>query len=221
MKIVRFLDYEAATKVLNEASTFCLRSLKYYQLLEEQGRNKTVGDKQENRAWFENTRKHYEFGGGVLVSCWCLLDSELPFSSELPLSQNYQKGLAIISTIDRVVTFLNNETAYLLDGWDFHHEEVKYYSEETEPQNYMIENAMFWKRGIYEDQREYRFAFISSSQRAHIQTLIFYSMDPSYYIYEIHFGPSLEPTQRQELITGAIGANLQSKIHDFDDEVKK
>ncbi|UCG59904.1 MAG: hypothetical protein JSU70_10360, partial [Phycisphaerales bacterium] len=92
MKIVRFLDYEAATKVLKEDSTFCLRTLKYYQLLEERGGDTTTGDKQESRASFENTRRHYEFGGGVIVSCWSLMDSALPFSSGLSLSQDYREG---------------------------------------------------------------------------------------------------------------------------------
>jgi hypothetical protein len=221
MKIVRFLDYEAAKQVLKENSTFCLRSLKYYQLLEERGNDTRVGDKQESRARFRNTRRNYEYGGGVLVSCWCLLDSGRPFSSELPLSENYQEGMAIISNIERVASFLQRETAYLLSGWDFHHEEVKYYSEEAEPKKYKIDKAMFWKREIYRDQHEYRLAFTSSSQRAHLQTLIFYSMSPSDYIDEIHFAPSLVPTRRSELIAGAIESDLTTKIHDFDGEVKR
>lgn len=219
MRIVRFLDYDSARSVLAEESTFCLRSLQYYQSLEERNRDTTYGDKQESKAKFEDTGKHYEWLGGALVSCWCILGHSQPYSSKLDILQNYTRGIALIATVDSVAAFLQEETSYLLGGWYFYHDKVKYYLEEKEPKNYRIDEAMFWKRKNYCRQHEYRFAFVSSSQRAHLQTLIFYTRNPMSYIDEIHFGPELKQPQIKILVTGAIEADLANKIHNFDNAI--
>jgi len=80
---------------------------------------------------------------------------------------------------------------------------------------------MFWKRERYRAEREYRFAFVSSSRRGHLHTLVFYATNPKDYIHEIHFGPDLNSNQRKRLMAGAIGLEVANTIYDFDGEVER
>ena len=184
MHIVRFLTLKNARYVLNENSTFCLHNVDYYRELENVNKDFVLGDKMENKADFrEKNHSYYESGVATLLSCWTILESNCLSVNDWNTFQDNE--IAIVSTVDCVTKFLKESTKYLLcdEFWSLKHKAVQYYGD-NKPDNFDILDP-FWKRNKYVYQREYRFAFLSSSKRAHLRTLV-YSVDiPPPYIKSI------------------------------------
>jgi hypothetical protein len=209
--IVQFVPMCPASSLISENSTFCLRSLRYYKLIED---GNLVGDRRESMVVLSN--RHSELGGTTLVSCWTQLKGDLVSGDDWNLSPHGKNVVAIISTIDKVSTVLEKAAEGLLKNWRFEHKPVQYYDEHTAPNDSNISELPFWKRNTYRTQREYRFAFRSDSSKSHLQTLIFYVPEPQGYIDKIQFGPEMRMEDIERLFGQAVTGNLGNRIHDFD-----
>lgn len=221
MDIVRFLGAKDAKRVLSDHSTFALNSSDYYRQLENQDRSGTVGDAHENIVKISRTRTTYEFGAATLLSCWTRLDGERLADSDWSIFKDRADGIAIVSTVDRVREFLRELVNGVLDQWIFKDGHVKYYDNETQPPELDTMDIWFWKRKVYENQREYRFAFLNGSPLTRLQTLIFYVQEPKSYIEKIYLGPQLCERDKKRLLAGAIAANVADRIQDFDFHFKR
>lgn len=223
MKIARFLTVSDAKRVLAEYSTFALVSSLYYRQLgwENDG---VIGDRNENYVQFQESRRIYESGAATLLSCWTALSGD-----ELPLNDwnifpDRRNGVAVVSTVESVDRLLRKLVAKILGladevkwGWHFTHGKVRYYDGGLHPPEFDTMDGWQWKLDRYENQREYRFAFLAESTRMHLQTVIFQMDDPETYVEKIYFGPSVSEDDKRKLVAGAIAANLVSKIQNFDE----
>lgn len=222
MYIVQFAPLHIAFSILNEHSTFCLRNIIYFRNLEEQYGNKVTGDKKESIVEFQENRRYYELLAATLITCWTKLSSDSINASDWSIFDDRVDGVAILSTVECVRDFLLRETEHILEKkvWHLEHGEVQYYDGFYHPPTFETMTAPFWKRKQYENQREYRFAFMSSSIR-NIDTLIFSTRDPKAYIKKIYFGPGMEECSKHKLVAQATGAGLAGLIEHFDDMFKK
>jgi len=223
MYIVQFIPLDIAFSIINEYSTFCLRNITYFRnLLEEQCGNKVAGDKKESIVEFQENRRSYELLAATLITCWTKLVSDSPYASDWGIFDDRANGIAIVSTVECVREFLLRETEHILDKnvWELKDGEVQYYDGFFHPPTFDTMTAPFWKRKQYENQREYRFAFLSSSIR-NIDTLIFSTRDPKAYIKKVCFGPGMNESSKHKLLVHAIGAGLAGLIEHFDDVFKK
>lgn len=71
--IIRFLPSDAACSVISENSTFLLRSIRYYRILEENHGDGVFGDKNENIVKTSNGGTS-ESLATTLIGSWTLLD---------------------------------------------------------------------------------------------------------------------------------------------------
>jgi len=218
MHIVQFIPHGIAFSIINEYSTFCLRNITYFRNLEEQYDDKVTGDRKENIVEFQENRRYYELLATTLITCWTKLNSDSLNASDWGIFDDRANGIAIVSTVECVRGFLLRETEHILDKkvWDLKDEEVRYYDGFYHPPTFDTMTAPFWKRKQYENQQEYRFAFLSSSIR-NIDTLIFFTQDPKAYIKKIYFGPRMEKSSKHKLRAQAIGTGLAGTIEHFDD----
>ena len=76
MRIVRFLKFEDAKRVLSNYSTFVLQSSNYYRQLGYENDNSMIGDRNENIVRFEEIKRTYELGAATLLSCWTELEED-------------------------------------------------------------------------------------------------------------------------------------------------
>lgn len=222
MYIVRFISLPIAFRVINEYSTFCLNNITYFRNLEEQHADNVAGDKKENIVEFQENRRSYELLAATLITCWTKLRRDCLTASDWDIFGDRADGIAIVSTVECVQDFLLRETRHILDKtlWNLEHGEVQYYDGVHHPERFDTMKASFWKRKQYENQREYRFAFLAESIR-NIDTLIFYTWNPKVYIKKMYFGPSMEEGSKHKLVAQAIGAGLAGLIEHFDDIFKK
>jgi len=201
MKIAQFLPKDAAFSVINEYSTFCLRNVIYYRILEEHFRNNLIGDKKENIVEFRENRRNYELIATTLLSCWTVIENDEIHEEDWDIFNDRADGIAIISDTKSVESCIKENTKYFLDSnvW------------------FLVDTAKasFWKRDHYKHQREYRFALLSSSKRSNIETIIFYVSEPQKYIQKICFGPNMNLSDKEKLITQAIAGDLFGKFPDF------
>jgi hypothetical protein len=223
MKIVRFLKFVDAKRVLSECSTFVLNSSLYYRQMGWEN-NDEIGDKNENDVAFENNKRRYELLAATLLSCWTELGGdELP-PADWELFSDRKNGIAIVSTVESVDHLLRNLVRKVLGladegmkwGWNFDHAKVIYYDGLSHPPEFDTMVAWKWKLDRYAIQREYRFAFLAGSPRMHLQTIVFQVEDAGSYIESIHFGPTISTKERDELVAGAIAGNLAGRIRNFD-----
>lgn len=223
MHLIQFIPRDVAYKIINSYSTFCLRNIIYFRNLEEETGDDATGDKKENIVEFEENRPHYELGAATLITCWTKLSSDSMHASDWDIFGDRADGIAIVSTVDCVQQFLLKETKYILDQevWSLANDEVQYYDGFAHPPTFDTARAMFWKRKRYEKQREYRFAFVSSSKRANIDTLIFSTYDPKAYINKIYFGPKMGYNDKRKLVARAIGAGLVVGVIEHFDKIYK
>lgn len=222
MHLVQFIPRHIAYKIISTYSTFCLRNITYFRNLEEETGDETTGDKKENIVEFEENRRHYELLAATLITCWTKLGSDSMDPSDWDVFNDRLDGIAIVSTVDCVRQFLLKETKHILNQevWSFVDNEVQYYDGLSHPPEFDTMTAMFWKRKRYEKQREYRFAFVSSSKRANIDTLIFSTHEPKAYIKKIYLGPKMGHNDKRKLVAQAIGASLAGVIDNFDEIYK-
>jgi hypothetical protein len=229
MRVVRFLTLDSALRVLSAYSTFAMQNVQYYVHLGFECGDGAIGDTQENRAAFEETRRHYELLAATLISCWTILDNGRFLAADWHLFNDRKNGIAIVSDVESVCRLIKNLAKGFLtptEGsqpkecnsryrWDFAHGRVIYYSR-SHPQEFETMDLWKWKREEYQKQREYRFAFLASSPMMKLDSVVFYVRDPGRYIQEIHFGPEVTDADKKRLLTGTIAAELAGKIHDFD-----
>ena len=222
MHLVQFIPRDIAYKVINTYSTFCLRNIIYFRNLEEETGDAATGDKKENIVEFEESRRHYELLAATLITCWTKLGSDSMDASDWDIFDDRADGIAIVSTVGHLQEFLLKETRHIFDEkvWFLKHREVQYYDGFSHPPAFETMDAMFWKRKRYERQREYRFAFVSGSIRANIDTLIFSTHEPKAYITKIYLGPKMGHNDKRKLVSQAIGAGLAGVIENFDDIYK-
>jgi hypothetical protein len=194
LRLVRFLTFADAKRVLSDYSTFCLCSTLYYWQQELENPDSTIGDTHENRMEFVEygrVTKKTELGAATLLSCWTILERE--------------------STVaDALLTHLAKD---VLDSWSRGDGKIIYHDGFVA--NYDTMQAWRYKRKKYESQREYRFAFLTGSPAAKIQFVTFYVEHPQNYIDSIHFGPETTRAQKGELLAGAIAAEVAGRIFDF------
>lgn len=224
MYIAQFIPRHIACSVINEYSTFCLRNMLYFRKLEEQDNDTIIGDKKENIVEFQETRGTYELIAATLINCWTKLSGDSILSSDWNIFKDRADGIAIVSTVECVQDFLHKETDHILDKkvWRLDHKEVQYYDSFSYPREFDIMEAPFWKRRRYETQREYRFAFLSASKRANIDTLIFTTLNPKAYIKKIYFGPEMEDPDKNRLrLMANATPELAGVIENFDEPFKK
>jgi hypothetical protein len=170
MKICRFLSIDDAKKyVLRETSMFSLTSANFYKDLDP----KIFGgihDAKENEMSCEISDKTYSMTtNDNLISCWTILRDELPLSEDWDIFPE-KRGIALVSSVQRVSDFLSESFKYLIEKdilRDFIHREIVYYKDGEKPKNFDIKkdsiNLCFYKTLDYKKQREYRFAFRLSS----------------------------------------------------------
>lgn len=223
MYIAQFIPRPIACSIINDYSTFCLRDILYFRNLEEQDNDAIRGDNKENIVEFQENRRKYELLATTLISCWTKLSNDSILSSDWSIFADRRDGLAIVSTVECVCDFLLKQTEHIFDRkvWSLEHDEVSYYDGFSHPPEFDTMRAMFWKRKRYEAQREYRFAFLSDSIRATIDTLIFSTQNPKAYIKKIYFGPEMKELDKDKLLSGAIAADLVSVITNVDEGFKK
>ncbi len=223
MHLVQFIPRNIAYNIINTYSTFCLRNIIYFRNLEEETGDEATGDKKENIVEFQEMRRHYELLAATLITCWTKLSSDRIDVSDWDIFDDRADGIAIVSTVESVRQFLLKETKYILDQevWSLVNDEVQYYDGFAHPSTFDTARTMFWKRKRYEKQREYRFAFVSSSERANIDTVIFSSHDPKAYIEKIYLGPKMADDDKRKLLARAIAADLAGVIENFDETFKK
>ena len=217
MKIAQFLPKDPAFSVINEYSTFCLRNVIYYRILEEQFRDNLIGDKKENIVEFKENRSNYELIATTLLSCWTIIENDEINEEDWNLFNDRDDGIAIISDTKSVESCIKENTKYILDSnvWHLEHQKVNYYDGIRHPKEFDIAKASFWKRDHYKQQREYRFALLSSSKRSNIETIIFYVSEPKKYIKKICFGPKMDRRNKEKLKIQAIAGDLLDKFPDF------
>jgi hypothetical protein len=223
MYIAQFIPCHIAYSVINDYSTFCLRNILYFRNLEEQDSDPIIGDKKECIVEFQENRRKYELLATTLISCWMKLSNDSVLSSDWSIFADRRDGIAIVSTVECVRDFLIEQTEQTLDRkvWFLEHDEVQYYDGFSDPPEFDTMRAMFWKRKRYEAQREYRFAFLSDSIRAMIDTLIFATQTPKAYIKKIYFGPEMKELDKHRLVSRTIPADLAGAITNFDEIFKK
>jgi hypothetical protein len=148
-----------------------------------------------------------------------------------------KNGVAIVSDIESV-RFLLKELAsgFLLSRdqddssreydagggryrWYYRDGKVIYYGTQH-PEEFDTMDTWKWKRAEYQQQREYRFAFLAASPMMKVDSVILRVDDPGKYIQEIHYGPDVTEAGKKELLVGAIAAELAGKIQDFDAHYK-
>lgn len=217
MKIAQFLPKYAAFSVINEYSTFCLRNVIYYRILEEQHRDNLIGDKKENIVEFRENRRNYELIATTLLSCWTIIENDEIHEEDWNVFNDRTDGIAIISDTKSVESCIKENTKYFLDSkvWHLEHQKVNYYDGIRHPKEFDTANAPFWKRDHYKHQQEYRFALLSSSKRSNIETIIFYVLEPQKYIQKVCFGPDMELSDKKKLRSQAIAGELFGTIPDF------
>jgi hypothetical protein len=227
MKIIRFLTFADANRVLSDNSTFALSSSLYYRQLGREN-NDEIGDKNENYVQFQENRRIYEQGTATLLSCWTELNgTELPIN-DWTIFSDRKNGIAIVSdaeAVRRLLRDLVREVLGLADevkyGWHFNEAKVKYYDGISHPPVFETMEAWQWKLDRYENQREYRFALVAGSERMHLQTVVFQVEDPRSYVESIYFGPELRQKDKWQLLSGAKAAMLADRIQDFDDHFSR
>lgn len=235
MRIARFLRFDDAKRVLSNHSTFAVLSSHYYRNLGYENENSEIGDVNENIAHFQEIKRTCELGAATLLSCWTELEGDELSASDWNIFSDRANGIAVISSIDNVRSFLRNlvqDILYLFENgsddtkneqavWDFRDGKVEYYDGIQQPPSFDTMDAWLWKLKRFEEQREYRFAFLSGSPSAKLQTLIFHVEEPKSYIEKIYFGPRLCDTQKHELVTGAIKANVFHLIENVDEVFRR
>ena len=217
MKIAQFLPKYAAFSAINEYSTFCLRNVIYYRMLEEQNRDNLIGDKKENIVEFRENRRNYELIATTLLSCWTIIENDEIHEEDWNIFNDRTDGIAIISDTKSVESCIKENTKHFLDSevWHLEHQKVNYYDGIRHPKEFDTAKASFWKRDHYKHQREYRFALLSSSKRSNIETIIFYVLEPQKYIQKVCFGPDMDLSDKKKLRSQAIAGELFGKIPDF------
>jgi hypothetical protein len=216
LRLVRFLTFADAKRVLSDYSTFCLCSTLYYWQQELENPDSTIGDTHENRMEFVEygrVTKKTELGAATLLSCWTILERESTVADDWALYRDRKDGIAIISTASRVRALLTHLAKDVLDSWSRGDGKIIYHDGFVA--NYDTMQAWRYKRKKYESQREYRFAFLTGSPAAKIQFVTFYVEHPQNYIDSIHFGPETTRAQKGELLAGAIAAEVAGRIFDF------
>lgn len=222
MYIAQFIPLPIAFSVINEYSTFCLRNIRYFRQLEDQDYDTIRGDRKENIVEFQENWRKYELLAATLINCWTKLNGDSILASDWNIFKDRADGIAIVSTVECVESFLLKETEDILDKqvWHLEHKDVQYYDGFSHPPVFDTMEAMFWKRKRYEAQREYRFAFLSSSIRDNIDTLIFTTRNPKAYIKKVYCGPEMTDCDKRKLLAGAIAADLAGLIQNFDETFK-
>jgi len=230
MQIVRFLKFKDAKRVLSNYSTFVLQSSNYYRQLGYENYNSMIGDRNENIVRFEEIKRTYELGAATLLSCWTELEEDRVLPSDWKIFSDRANGIAVVSSVDNVKKFLRDlvkDTLGLIeddsdgvkkegDRWYFRDEKVQYYDGIRRPPSFDTMDAWFWKLERFKMQREYRFAFLSGSPRAIIQTVIFHVKEPKSYIDKIFIGPGGSDPEKRKLVKGAIAAGVRDRIQDLD-----
>lgn len=222
MRIVRFLTFADAKRVLSDCSTFALNSSLYYRKLGWESDDR-IGDRNENYVQFQDNRRTYELGAATLLSCWTKLHTdELP-SGDWDIFPDRKDGIAIVSNIASVRCLMRDLVRKVLGladednaGWHFREGHVTYYDGSLHPPEFDTMDAWQWKLDRYASQREYRFALLAGSPRNHLQTVIFEVDDPRRYVDKIYFGPQQSEQQKRMLAAGAIEANLIDRVQHFE-----
>ena len=223
MKLVRFLKFADAKRVLNEHSTFALNSSLYYRQMGWEN-NDEIGDKNENYVTFENIKRRYELLAATLLICWTELEGDEVPPADWNIFPDRKDGIAIVSTVEKVDRLLRKLVKKVLGladegdkrGWNCEHAKVIYYDGLSQPPEFDTMGAWKWKFDRYANQREYRFALLASATRMHLQTIVFQVEDAGSYIEEIYFGPALRLKEGRELFTGAIAGKLAGRIQNRD-----
>ena len=124
MRIIRYLNQNAAQKFLNPSSTFCIQSHLVYQEMEASTANEGVHDPNEGDHDFVDGGS--SIGNAYLLSCWSMMEvvQEKP---DWRIFQGADQGVAIISTTQKVENFLMRRVHDLLgDSWTLEHRKVEY-----------------------------------------------------------------------------------------------
>lgn len=231
--IVRFVRFEDAKRVLSGYSTFVLHSSHYYRQLGYEKPDTVIGDINENIVKFEEGKRSRELLAATLLSCWTKLEGDHVSPSDWNILDDRADGIAVVSTAATVRDLLRDLLKGILyvvddnsegdatkhdtrDRWFFRDGEVRYYDGVRQPPEFDTMDAWLWKLKSYERQREFRFAFLSGSPAAKLQSVIFHVRDPGSYIEKIYFGPRLCGAQKSELFAGAIEAQVQNRIENFE-----
>jgi hypothetical protein len=126
MRLVRFLTFADAKRVLSEYSSFCLCSTLYYWQQGWENPNSSIGDTHKNIVKFvENGQvtKHCELLAATLISCWTILDQQPVGDDDWRLYPDRQDGIAIVSTVKAVEAVLTDLAKDILDNWIFCHDD--------------------------------------------------------------------------------------------------
>jgi hypothetical protein len=220
-RLVRFVTFGDATRILSDYSTFCLFSTNYYWQQGWEIGDSIIGDTHENIFEFlENGQvtKHFESLNATLLSCWTMLDQKSIANDDWKMFPGREDGVAIVSTVSALRALLTGLAQGVLDKWIFRDGKVVYHDGWVAEFETM--DAWLYKRRRYECQREYRFAFLKGSPSEKVQSVIFYVREPKSYINAIYFGPKMTHKQKGELLVGAIKAEVAGRIQDFDRHFK-
>ncbi len=228
MYIARFLSIKDAEYVLNEDSTFCLNSLRYYRNVKQD----SIQDKME--LFIKSKCGEGELLNNFLVSCWTMLEKEKPNNDEWNIFSD-KNDIAIVSVVETVDKFLREKFQLLLDKKvfvDYQHKRVDYYDESKEvriiaeelgiiksdsndDKDYicfrLLLHAPFLKRKKHTEEKEYRFVF-RMSDKINLQRIVLYAKSlydngPVPYIKSIWINPLLY----QEKVSG----ENKKKIHNI------
>jgi hypothetical protein len=215
MYIIQYLPEYAAKQVVNRSSTFCLRSYRYYKELEDTSENDGIADKSELCADFPASYEHDSMTAGVLISSWSIAQNILQLEPDWELFPNRKSGIAILSTVEAVSQFIEEQIKSLLhDTWRIRHDKVRYYGS-SKPKDYKIYDIMFWKSERYANQDEYRFAIIGFCNQAHLQTLIFYNKNykkPPTYMHKIFLGPEISKSLEIIIHRGVSSLGIFNRV---------
>lgn len=236
MYIANFVPFEYAKNIITEyeyesASIFALRSLRSCRLLEVMEGDTKLGDSSEGHATYMRKGReecNFESGATIMVSCWTIIENDyVTIEDWMDLYEKGGKdkfartdGIAIVSTVNKVESFLENNNAYFFLGKKrlFKHGRVEYPPEPKElPENYDgILDPAFEKKVRYEYQREYRFEFALDSR--YPLEKVTYCVNPKEYIDKIQFGPEMKCQNTKKLLRRACGAFVQLlQKPDFDE----
>lgn len=178
ISIVRYVDSNAAKRIISANSIFLLRSLQYYQDLEILSNDKTRGDRKEGEVEFSDGSVSSWNPQSWLISCWCKYEGD-----ELNWELFDDSWLAIISTRQRVRSMLEkacSSVKHILEDEEVIYED-KLANVNKSRMNLDGHDSYFYKRKKFIAEKEYRFALHLPLQ---IETLILY-VDPYDYIDHI------------------------------------
>ena len=242
MHIATFVPFDFAAKIIRPSEdgngTFALRSLRSYRIEEEVEGDATIGDSKEGTCSCikDGKVRHCETCATVMVSCWTIIKDD--YVTEEHWMSLYDKGkegrkegrfacpdgIAIVSTVDKVKGFLENNNSRLFLGKErpFKHGPVQCYgTHRTQPDSCdRILDPAFVKADRYVYQEEYRFAFALPDDYA-MEKLVYYVANPRDYMDMIQFGPEMKCQKKRELLRRTFGAYVELLDHPNYDDLQK